>query len=84
MPYVSDIDFDKAIAQQIVSPTNKEYQLRFNYWIDQFEAYYGNIVQFYKDMEITKAEKLVLINNLITDLISKQLIVKKDEPSNLA
>lgn len=84
MPYVSDIDFDKAIAQGIVSDQNKEFQLRFNYWIDQFEAYYGNIVQFYKDMEITKAEKLVLINNLITDLISKQLIVKKDEPSNLA
>lgn len=84
MPYVSDIDFDKAIAQQIVNPVNKEYQLRFNYWIDQFEAYYGNIVQFYKDMEISKAEKLVLINNLITDLINKQLIVKQNEPSNLA
>lgn len=84
MPYVSDIDFDKAISQGLISDLNKEYQLRFNYWIDQFEAYYGNIVQFYKEMEITKAEKLVLINNLITDLISKQLIVKQNEPSNLA
>jgi hypothetical protein len=73
MPYVSDIDFDKAIAQQTVSDINKEYQLRFNYWIDQFEAYYGNIVQFYKDMDVSKSEKLVLINNLITDLISKQI-----------
>jgi len=84
MPYVSDIDFDKAIAQQTVSDTNKEYQLRFNYWIDQFEAYYGNIVQFYKDMDILKAEKLVLINNLITDLISKQIKTKVNEKSNLA
>jgi len=85
MPFVSDADFTLAIAQGIVSQINKEYQLRFNYWIDQFEAYYGNVVQFYKDMETTKAEKLVLINNLIIDLISKQqLIIKTNEQSNLA
>lgn len=84
MPYVSDIDFDKAITQNTVSDINKEYQLRFNYWIDQFEAYYGNIVQFYKEMEISKAEKLVLINNLIIDLINKQVKFTQNEPSNLA
>lgn len=81
MPFVSDVDFDKAIAQQTVSILNKEYQLRFNYWIDQFEAYYGNIVQFYKDMETTKAEKIVLINNLILEIInnSKVEAIKTEE-----
>ena len=81
MPFVSDKDFEQALGLQIVSQVNKDYQLRFNYWIDQFEAYYGDIVTFYKSLDtITKAEKLVLINNLVIELIAKQLT---NEKSNL-
>jgi hypothetical protein len=81
MPFVSDKDFTQALSLQIVSPVNKDYQLRFNYWIDQFEAYYGDIVTFYKQMDTeSKAERLIVINNLITELIQKQLT---DEKSNL-
>lgn len=88
MPFVSDKDFEQALELQIVSQVNKDYQLRFNYWIDQFEAYYGDIVTFYKSLDtVTKAEKLVLINNLIIELIYKQLQsatqTKENETSNL-
>lgn len=78
MPYVSDKDFQAAKEMEIVSDINKEYQIRFNYWIGQFEAIYGDIVTFFKDIESeSKAEKLVLINNLIINLIT-------NENSNLA
>lgn len=70
MPYVSDMDFDKALNQQIVSDINKEYQLRFTYWISAFESLYGDIVTFYKDLETSKSEKLTLINTLIIDIIN--------------
>jgi hypothetical protein len=81
MPYVSDKDFESSVALGIVSAVNKDYQLRFNFWIDQFEALYGDLVEFFILMETqTKAEKLLVINNLITDLIQKQLT---NENSNL-
>ena len=81
MPFVSDKDFIQALGLGIVSPINKDYQLRFNYWIDQFEALYGDIVTFYKVMDTeSKAERLVFINNIVTELIQKQLT---DEKSNL-
>lgn len=72
MPYVSDKDFEQAQTLQIVSDINKQYQIRFNYWIGQFEAFYGDIITFFKGLEGTTAEKLILINNLIIDLITKE------------
>jgi hypothetical protein len=86
MPYASDKDFDKALNMQIVNDVNKEFQIRFNYWVDQFEAYYGDIVTFYKEIaDESKSAKMILINNLITEMISKQLIkpIIKNEDSNL-
>ena len=73
IPYVSDKDFEAAQTMQIVSDTNKEYQVRFNYWIGQFEALYGDIVTFFKELgDQSTAEKLKQINDLILILINKQ------------
>jgi hypothetical protein len=71
MPYVSDVDFDKALSQGQVSEINKDYQLRFTYWIGIFESRYGDIVTFYKDLEGRKSERLVVINNLMIDIIKE-------------
>ena len=70
MPYVSDKDFDTAINQRAVDPVTFQYQTRFNYWVQQFEAMYGDVVVFFNDMETeTNAIKFTVINNLILKLI---------------
>lgn len=70
MPYVSDKDFELAIQQQAVSDINKEYQLRFDYWIQLFEAQYGDIVTFFKMLEDkTKAIRIKVINDLVIQII---------------
>jgi len=66
IPYVSDKDFTLAGD---IDPTIKDYQLRFNYWISQFEAIYGNIVEYYKNMETDNYTRLVIINKLIIGLM---------------
>jgi hypothetical protein len=70
LPYVSDKDFDLAINK--IDAVTFQYQTRFNYWISQFEALYGDILMFYKNLESNNAEKLRFINNLIIDIINKQ------------
>ena len=83
MPFVSDKDFSQALELDIVSAINKDYQLRFNYWIDQFEALYGDIVTFYKVMDNeSKAERLVFINNIITELIKNSKIESIKDQEN--
>ena len=72
IPYVSDKDFDKAIETQIIDDVIKSYQLRFSYWISQFEALYGDIVNFYNNIESDNATKLTQINTLIIGLIPIQ------------
>jgi hypothetical protein len=72
MPYIHDKDFDKAIAQQQVTDVNKQYQLRFTYWISVFEATYGDIVEFYAMLEGSNEDKKVLINNLIIKIITDE------------
>lgn len=70
LPYCSDEDFDKAIERGINS-TIFEYQSRFNYWIDLFEATYGDILLFFDSFEVSRSEKIILINNLITNIIKE-------------
>lgn len=72
IPYISDKDFDVAVAASKVDDINFEYQTRFNYWISQFEAVYGDIVTFYMSLEADKAQKLTLINNLIVGIIKSE------------
>lgn len=72
LPYVSDTDFEIARDTGIDSIT-LQYQLRFTYWVGIFEAQYGDIVTFYKELDTDKATKLVTINNLILDIIKNNM-----------
>jgi len=73
MPYVADKDFDTAIAKQAVSPETFQYQTRFNYWVQQFEAQFGDIVVFFGEINSeTNAVKFTIINNLIINLIRNE------------
>lgn len=72
MPYISDKDFETALNQRIVDYVTKQYQTRFDYWISLFEANYGDILNFYVNLEATESEKLIVINNLIINLIPKE------------
>lgn len=74
LPYVSDKDFEVARLTNTISVVNLQYQIRFNYWISKFEAIYGDIVSFYRDMDMEKAEKLLFINNLIIGMIEVEII----------
>ena len=71
MPYAADVDFNTAVENQRVGAVEFQYQTRFNYWIGVFEATYGDLVIFWEGMESdSNSTKLMLINNLITDLIT--------------
>lgn len=74
MPYSSDVDFDKAlIRENIVSNEIFIFQTQFNYWIGKFESQYGDIVIFWDNLgESKESEKIIYINDLIINLISKQ------------
>lgn len=69
LPYASDKDFNTAIEK--VSPQVFQLQTRFDYWICLFEASYGDIGVFWNSFEISKSEKIVLINNLLNNLITQ-------------
>lgn len=73
LPYAGDVDFDKAITRDIVDDTTFQYQTRFTYWIGVFQANFGDILEFFKLLEGTEAEKLVIINNLIIETINNNL-----------
>lgn len=86
IPYVSDMDFDKAIKQNIVDDITFQYQTRFNYWISLFEATYGDIVVFWNDVlnNMKDDEKLFVINKLITNLIKTNYEQSKTTINNRA
>lgn len=69
LPFASDLDFDKAIANNLIDDKTKKLQLQFNYWISMFEAEYGDILNFYNNFDATKSERLIVINNLLNNLI---------------
>lgn len=71
LPYCSDLDFDKAIERGLDDITFT-YQTRFNYWIGLFESQFGDILIFWESIEGENSEKLVLINNLIIQIITKE------------
>ena len=76
LPYSADEDFEKAIERGSINSTIFEYQTRFNYWIGMFEAQYGDISEFYNSFDVDNSQRIILINNLITQ------IIKKDEQEN--
>lgn len=70
LPFASDKDFDKALAQNLVDEKTKQLQLRFDYWISMFEAKFGDILIFYNNLATeSNSEKLILINNMLEDII---------------
>lgn len=73
MPYISDKDFSTAIDNNAVDPLDFQLQTRFNYWIAQFEANYGDIVVFWNDSEQDDSIKLLEINNLLRGLIQENV-----------
>ena len=78
MPYTTDKDFELAITSQRVSDLNFEYQSRFSYWISMFESTYGNILVFYNNLGNAKeSEKIISIDNLITNLITSNTNFKQ-------
>lgn len=74
LPYIADIDFDKAVENRVVSPHNMLLQLQFSHWISIFEAQFGNILEFYINTDGTDEERLALINNLLIDIIKPEII----------
>jgi len=69
MPFSSDVDFDKALTQNLIDNQTKQLQLQFDYWVAMFESEYGDILQFYNDIEAKESEKLIMIKNLMLNLI---------------
>lgn len=69
LPYCSDVDFEIARDTALAGDLNIQYQLRFNYWISQFEAQFGDIVTFWKQLDNDNSQKIILINNLIIIII---------------
>lgn len=79
LPYISDKDFLEG-SKQAIDPVTFQYQTRFNYWINAFEAEYGNIVEFFNNFEISNAQRYALINNLITNIIKDESSTNQSVP----
>lgn len=71
IPFVSDKDFE--LAQGAIDDITIQYQTRFNYWIAQVEAEYGDIVEIWESMEeVPNSQKLTFLNNLVVSYITNQ------------
>lgn len=72
IPYSSDIDFKAAIDSQLVDAITFQLQTRFNYWLNLFEAQYGDVVVFWEALgDIPDSQKLTLINSLLTSIVKE-------------
>ncbi len=81
MPYSSDKDFDYAVDSQRISDLDFQYYTKFNTWIGQFEAKFGDLLTFWESMgDQPNSTKLIFINNLITDLITAAGLNEPPEP----
>lgn len=69
LPYSSDAEFDIAVKNNNVDEITFQLQIRFNYWIAQFESMYGSICTFWENTKSNESEKIILLNNLIFNLI---------------
>jgi hypothetical protein len=75
MPYASDEDFDKANEKMAMTDVTFQYQTRFTFWINAFEAEFGDILLFWESMgDDSDSEKLIQINNLIVNIIEKAIV----------
>ena len=69
LPYSSDKEFELSVEQVKVNDTDFQLQTRFSYWIAKFESFYGSITSFWDDIDSPESQKIILINNLLTNLI---------------
>jgi hypothetical protein len=69
MPFCSDKDFD--YSKDKIDSITYEYQTRFNYWVSNFEAEYGDILIFFNSMDVIDSQRYLAINNLIIEQIKK-------------
>ncbi len=72
LPYSSDEDFKISVDNEKVDDTTFELQTRFSYWIARFEAFFGNVTPFWNGLNNEEAEKIIIMNDLITNLIQTQ------------
>lgn len=82
IPYISDKDFDVAVSKGVDQITFL-YQTRFNYWISQLEANFGDIGELMEGQgdETPYSVKLAFINNLIISNIKDYAITNKTDYS---
>lgn len=80
LPYATRSDFDIAVSQNQMTTTIFQLQTRFSYWLAMFESQYGDILTFWKTLDGTENEKVVLINSLIEIIIKDNY----DEKSSMA
>lgn len=81
LPYASDEDFEKAIDKELIDNITFQYQTRFNYWVNLFEAEFGDMLVFWDMLENqSNSSKFVLVNNLIVSIIEKN---EKESKGNI-
>ena len=70
IPFSTYPDFELAKASELVDTNTEHLFLRFNYWIVNFEAEYGDIVMFWDGLgDMQESSKLLLINTLLNEII---------------
>ena len=69
LPFCTQEDFKTALDHNAVAVETIQLQTRFNYWLNSFEARYGDLYLFWQSIEGTEAERLTVVNNLLYSLI---------------
>ena len=68
-----------------VDPSTYKMQSQFNYWIDLFEAEYGDVVSFWNVLNDEKdSKKLLFFNKLLLELIKKSESESELTPEEIA
>lgn len=82
IPYISDKDFEFACEKNLVDQSIFQLYSRFPYWTTAFEAQFGDVVIFWDALgDMNNAEKLILINNLLTDLAKTAIVPEQTTPT---
>lgn len=69
LPFSTQEDFNTALQHNAVEPETVQLQTRFNFWINMFEAKYGDLFVFWQGEEGSDAVKLAVVTGLIYSLI---------------
>ena len=83
LPYPDHSDFTYADKKGIVDIPTFLLQTQFMSWISHFEARYGDICEFWDGIEGLEAERILIINNLITQIINGQFTTRDSTPEGV-